>query len=175
MTTNDLLFEWMKLRCWSAALTGCKGSSLSLTVENSLSHLLSIWLCLASTLASFQWRSSSHSLVSSCFAAFTVVFARSTPLFHTFSSGTAQLSLCRVRLRVLSRRLMICCLHHLCYPRLTALCFLSPVPLMIPITFQSHLGVIVCARVRSAHLSKAHPDMIQTWYICWPLARNLGG
>lgn len=152
-----------------------KGSSLRLTVENSLSHLLFIWLSFSSTLASFQWLASSHSLVSSRFVVFTVVFAHSTPLFHTFSSGSAQLSLSRVRRRVHSRRLMICCLHHLCYPLLAALCFLSPVPLMIPITFQSHLGVVVCARVRSAHLSKAHPDMIQTWYICWPLARNLGG
>lgn len=54
--------------------------------------------------------------------------------------------------------------------------FLSPFPLMKPIILEAHFSVrmhvCVCGLI---HLVKAHTDVIQTRYICWPLARILGG
>lgn len=45
---------------------------------------------------------------------------------------------------------------HLCYPLLVVLRFLSPVPLMIPITLKSHLGSAVCARVHPPLICQRH-------------------
>lgn len=72
-----------------------------------------------------------------------------------------------------------------------SLCFLMPPVLPLyqaPLSFalssnesnhfwvtpqRSHLCVWVY--VWTPHLVTAHTDVIQTWYICWPLARNRGG
>lgn len=157
--------SWIKTRFWSAAVTeiDCTEFSLSLT----LTHLHFIWLYLSPTSASYRLhihcslRSSLHCLY------WLFLQDQLLSLSYVFIGLGFPLA-------VLSSRLMIRCLGHLCYPLLTALTFACSS------NDSNHFEVTprfdcVCMCVWSAHLSKAHPDMIQTWYICWPLARNQEG